>query len=513
MNRFFTKKYSSSTVLVLLAVAVYLGLTLLTINKFSTWHDESYSATLIEDSYSGVITRTSYDVHPPFYYLALKTWSVVAGDSVVGLRLFSTVCMLGAILVAWRFFRSVYGERAGLNALFGMVFGSFLIRYGQEMRMYALGALLASISTFLLWKLIHQNTSRMKRKMMLIAYAAVVTAAVYTHYFLFFLLVAHGIYVLWNASGDAKFNLLKLVSYIIKIPRGVLTAMVLPVILFLPWLPSVLSQFREVQGAFWISPLKVETLTSTVINFFSFMQQWELVHWTALYGLVVVLTCLLLLSRWFHNLKDDQQRRGTRLIGCLFFVPLILLILISLPPMQPAYQDRYLAFYAPFIYGAFGMAIAHAWHASKTRLHTLGGILAVIILAVGVISVSNAGNSQGWRPFPHFTMQQLSEDMMARAPEAQVVSTSLWTFLDAHIVFKNTEAQLLAPEELGKYGNYSAIYGRDELVLNSLNNLNVNGSVWIINETGKDDVNVPRNWLKIDRLQRGYAEATLYIVL
>src|SRR5438477_1105040 len=86
----------------ILLIVLFVGLSLATINRFSPWHDESYTATLIESNYGDIVHRTALDVHPPLYYLVLKAWSSVFGSSVVDLRLFSVVCMSGAVLIGWR---------------------------------------------------------------------------------------------------------------------------------------------------------------------------------------------------------------------------------------------------------------------------------------------------------------------------------------------------------------------------------------------------------------------------
>lgn len=491
-----------------LAIAIYLGLTLLTINRFSIWHDESYSATLIETNFTDIINRTGLDVHPPFYYLLLKLWSLVVGDSILALRLLSTICMTGAILVTWLFFKKIYGETAGLITLFGMSIGSFLIRYGQEMRMYSLGALLAACSTLILWKLLFETTSKARRYWLLLAYVLISTAAIYTHYFLFFLLVAHGLFVLQTRIRKDSFSIKGALSFLRRLPWDLIAALLAPFILFLPWVPTVLAQFGEVRGSFWISPLKVETLTSTVVNFFSFMQQWELVHATSIYGLAVLIICPVVMWRWFRSLGKESQKQGARLVGYLFVVPVLLLLLVSLPPLQPAYQDRYLVFYAPFLYGAFALSITNLVWRTKAKVAKLAAIFCVVILLVGVVSVSNAGNNQGWRPFPHFTMEPLAQSMLERAPEARIVSTSLWTFLDAHIVFKSNQTLLYAPNGVGKHGNGSAVFDRNDLIINQLTSLS--GPIWLIQEANEPEIDIPAGWVSYDFVQAGYAKATLY---
>ena len=119
--------------IVVACVLLFVGLIFASVMRPSVWHDEGYTAVLVENSYGGIIERTALDVHPPLYYLALKTWSFIVGDSVLALRLYSAVCMLAALLITWRIIRKLYGIKAGLAALACMAVGPFLIRYGQEL--------------------------------------------------------------------------------------------------------------------------------------------------------------------------------------------------------------------------------------------------------------------------------------------------------------------------------------------------------------------------------------------
>src|SRR5580765_10036 len=48
--------------------------------------DESFSWRLTQYSTLSLINRTSADVHPPLYYLVLKVWIAVVGDSVLAVR-------------------------------------------------------------------------------------------------------------------------------------------------------------------------------------------------------------------------------------------------------------------------------------------------------------------------------------------------------------------------------------------------------------------------------------------
>jgi mannosyltransferase len=65
------------------------------------WLDEAYSAYAVENGFRFMWSVVpTYDVHPPLYYTFLGLWSVVAGDSLAGLRMLGLVCGLTTIAFA-----------------------------------------------------------------------------------------------------------------------------------------------------------------------------------------------------------------------------------------------------------------------------------------------------------------------------------------------------------------------------------------------------------------------------
>src|SRR4051812_35613993 len=80
---------------------------LLTLDRQCLWFDEAFSWRLTRFSWLEMIDRAKQDVHPPLYYILLKAWIAVFGDSVFAMRLLS-VCWFGAGLwFVYQFCREV----------------------------------------------------------------------------------------------------------------------------------------------------------------------------------------------------------------------------------------------------------------------------------------------------------------------------------------------------------------------------------------------------------------------
>src|SRR5579859_4000717 len=57
----------------------------------SFWNDEGNTLRLVERPVPALLDAASHDIHPPGYYLALKVWWRLTGDSEFALRAFSAL--------------------------------------------------------------------------------------------------------------------------------------------------------------------------------------------------------------------------------------------------------------------------------------------------------------------------------------------------------------------------------------------------------------------------------------
>src|SRR3954469_9146131 len=81
----------------------------------SLWHDEAFSALMIRYPWHEMFVRLGLDVHPPAYYVALRLWHYVFGDSLLSLRGFSVFFGVGAVWAGWLFTKEAFkNERAAL---------------------------------------------------------------------------------------------------------------------------------------------------------------------------------------------------------------------------------------------------------------------------------------------------------------------------------------------------------------------------------------------------------------
>ena len=180
------KKYLQSRKRILCIVApaiiglIYLVLCFVNINQ-SIWFDESYSSYITRFDYGQMLEFTAADVHPPLYYILLKTWAHVFGHTDFAMRAMSAIFGAIAILFAFLWLKYKYGASAAIMGSFMMSIAPIFVRYGQEMRMYTLIMAIVFAATYFLQLAIDNG-----RKVWWVIYALLLVAGMYTHYFVAF---------------------------------------------------------------------------------------------------------------------------------------------------------------------------------------------------------------------------------------------------------------------------------------------------------------------------------------
>lgn len=500
-------------------VALFVSLAIYGALKFSPWHDESYSVMLIEQNVQGIIGATGNDVHPPLYYLVLRAWSLLVGDSLVALRISSTLFMLAAILIIWRtLIKEKVIKARPYFVLSAMLLGSFSLRFAFELRMYALGALLVAITFWLMMKIIRLQRPSVPLG---IITGLVLTASIYTHYFLSLFAVAIAVFTLWASGNKKPWKRAFLKSPESAPLKTVFMSFVTVLLLFAAWVPTAYEQFSEVrEGGFWIGPIKVDTISSMLINSVAFVHQWMLHGWQAIGGLIVLGAIFIFLYKSYRTVIGSAA--GKFMISAIV-VPLILLILISLPPLTPAFQDRYLSFYSAFLYAGIAIIISTTIFSKKARLVVrLAAVALCIGMIVGVYNVARHGNNQGYNPNPYFTAKDVGRYIQtanrngAEDINQVVVTNDLWYFFDLHVVLKDTgiPVYMYVPEnqDVYEYGNWSALKGRDDLLVRNLESLPAKSEISFVFSSG--DTQPRDNPLGslpvIDQTVSGYAKVNTY---
>jgi uncharacterized membrane protein len=169
-------------------VALAAGVLIHKLGAKDIWLDEAASWQTASMPVSALIAETAQDIHPPLYYLVLKGWMQLWGDSLVALRSFSVVC---GVVSLWLMFELGAALRLREGVLCAAVawcaVSPHTVFYDQEARMYPLltALVLGASLAYRRW-IDSEGTSRR----WLVSYVLCATAALYVHYFASLIIVA-----------------------------------------------------------------------------------------------------------------------------------------------------------------------------------------------------------------------------------------------------------------------------------------------------------------------------------
>lgn len=330
------------------------------------WFDEAYSWFMTNQSLADGWALSAEDVHPPLYYFFLKGWIGLFGSTLISLRALSACAGVITTALGMWLTQLIATRRA---ACFAGVFLAMLpiaVRYSHEVRMYALLSLWTTGATiaFIYW------VNAPRRRRYLAAYAVLIAAGLYTHYFVMLAVMAHWLYLL-TLRKSAHQQHLRLV-----LQPGWWAANMAAAVLFLPWLPSFIAQLAHTGGLGWIRPVTLYSVPSAVWQYL-ILNDGKALPALLYWGLVP----LLLILCAYCVARDSHPQRRSVLMVIYLWVPLLVMFAVSL--RFPLFIARYFLFSALALPVLLGIGldrlmIAHRW------LGILGLVFVVGIEATGI---------------------------------------------------------------------------------------------------------------------------------
>jgi mannosyltransferase len=247
--------------LTLLLTALGAALRFSALSRQSFWYDEAVSVELARNAVADLLSGRVRDLgNPPLYPVLLHLWMSVFGNSDAAVRALSALLGTLTIPVFIALGRKVLPIKVAFVGATLLVISPFHLQMAQEARAYTLLALLGTLSTFALVRATEgaaivgpqpapvgdeagagaRATTSIWSSIWIRLWPwlllAVSTAAMaLTHYFGFFLALAHALYLLTAYRRNPRVML------------SAVTAYVLSAAIFALWLPSFLAQLG-VQG-------------------------------------------------------------------------------------------------------------------------------------------------------------------------------------------------------------------------------------------------------------------------
>jgi uncharacterized membrane protein len=134
------RSLSRSVAIFVLVVVLFLALRFWKLTSFSLWGGEAFSMNGAKQSWVGMFSYVIADiVHPPLFYILLKLWIGIGGESLLWLKLLPVFTGVGLAVPFYLLCRELDLQWREMSlALFQAAVNGYLIHYAQELRMYSL---------------------------------------------------------------------------------------------------------------------------------------------------------------------------------------------------------------------------------------------------------------------------------------------------------------------------------------------------------------------------------------
>lgn len=323
------------------------------------WMDEAYTFGMIRRSYSDMCAVTALDVHPPLFYILLKTFALPFSNKLLAGKIFSVIPYVILIIFGGVQLRKLFSGRAGIA--YGILFLTFpfMLKYAVEVRMYSLAALFVFINAVYAYRAYVFNT---KKDWVLFTLFGLLSA--YTHYFS---LASTGIvYAILFIAIIAKRR---------ELFMSWLLCSLVTVILYLPWFKFFIDQLKyKIDNEYWIEPITLKTLKSYFADVFGVDGQFV----SAIASFCVSAVMIAGLS------KSRKGDRPPLILAASVPVITLLAGLIASWIIRPVFVIRYLLPSVPLLIAAMAVGL------SDINSRTVRTVLVLAAVVFGALSYSVA---------------------------------------------------------------------------------------------------------------------------
>ncbi len=351
-----------------LVLVLAAGLRVFHLSERVLWFDEALSTLIARADVGGAITAADSESLPPLFNLVLHFWTRMAPGE-IGARWLSILLGVAAVAAVFAIGNALAGRTTGLLAALFLALCPLHVWYSQEIRMYALQTLLVCLSflfMFLAWE--------RHRPMWWVLYVVATTLSLYAQYTSFLALAAQNLHFLLTQrkrSGNW---------------RAWLLSQACIALLFASWLPFLIAHVMERTGGFWIRPLT----WVMPVRFFALLSGSNLTDTGARWPAIGI--SLLLLAVSLTVLFRDKETRPRALMLTLwFFVPLMLLVLVSL--RQNLFLPRVILYIAPAFALLIGWGMVRL-HASQHRV--LATVCGCGLMAFNIFALQGYYFNDNW---------------------------------------------------------------------------------------------------------------------
>ena len=487
----------------------------------SLWHDEAFSALLIQYPWGEMIYRIGLDVHPPMYYIFLRFWHYIFGDSLLSLRGMSIFFGTASILAGYAFVKEAFkNEKAALWAALLIAINPFQLQYVTEARMYTMGAFFALLTAFFLVKAMHQQKQlhqdeslnmpnlprdiHLKRKMVLnyAGFTLSMIIIIYTHYYLFFTAAAIAFYGLLYLFFHHRWDWKKYIPLALSLLAIALS--------FIPWFKIFLFQYRQVGAGYWIPQINIWSIPATFWDMLLAFSRDTSKGPTQILLIAVTLFTIYFIYWFLRKTESFDKWLVALAIAAPFGGAILFAVLARLKgSASSVYMDRY------FLFASVFYSIALAMWLKEIKAKWPAGSLFVIYCLVNLFAFFRYWYQLDVKTKPG--MAKAAEYLKANVEPGQklFVGTS-FEFFNYKYYNRTPVRPLLYTGGVTKVSDIphfagSAILTDADLMPDFNTGAQKGDTVWILwtNGFGSSKPEVPVNWVQV--YEEGFAEVRPWV--
>jgi len=374
------KKYSLEIILLIIFAFIHYQLI-----SNSLWFDELLTTPLIQGfDLIGIIKDLKFDYHPPFYFLLIKIYSYLVGDTILDLKFFNVLISLVLGVTIYLFSQKIVNQK--FARITGLLYFIFPCIYNEvyQIRMYMLAPLLLFLSgVYGYYFSLEPNRNRF-----FILFLFFSVLALYTHYFAFIgVILVHFISLIYLYYQKKKISF-----KIFKVPLFSYT-------LFIPWLPTFIYQINILNDSTWNS---TDSIFKRLIKYFIYpfytgnnLNQNLWINYIS--TTILILLFLFIVILFFKKWKNIGPQKIKILITIAFLIPIFILIIISLYTIicGPIWYPRYFIIFFPFLILGFSYMLYN----QKIWIKTSFFIILTILFFQKIYFVSISTSDKGFETY------------------------------------------------------------------------------------------------------------------
>lgn len=293
------------------------------------WFDESYSVGIINHHLLDVCLITAADVHPPFYYILLKLFTLIFGKSLLSLRLFSVLFSSLLASIGFTHLRKDFGEKIGFLYTTILILFAVTFKYAIEIRMYSLSAYLVMMMCVYAYRYYKSAMTDKKSKTLFLIFSIL---GAYTHYYALAAAGAVNLLLLLYCKKN------KMIAIWIK-------SAILQCISYTFGFFCLFKQFTKVVDNFWISIVYPDFLINSLSFYLFGGLPEDAIGLNAfsitIYSIIAFLfwgTCILIFKAYYKKSKEKCEPA----ILALKVYGIVVAFYFAVSIIRPLFHVRYL---------------------------------------------------------------------------------------------------------------------------------------------------------------------------